>query len=162
MTADACIKHQSYKQCNISTDPLADILNNIDKNPGEYTSKQVLNSVAEEEQSIGQTVNIPNQQVAENIEHSTKRTGINKREGTDELRGNILTRHEGEITRTRSGCTIKNGQINIHINTAVSPADMLDTSTNVIQPTALFHNSKHFCMTFFVGHQPANIANCNA
>ena len=68
----------------------------------------MLNSVVEEEQSIGQTVNKPNQQVAENMEHSTKRTGINKREGTDELRGNILTIHEGEITRTRSGCIIKN------------------------------------------------------
>ena len=77
--ADAYIKHQSYKQCNISTDRLADILNNIDKNPGAYNNKQVLNSVAEEEQSIGQIVNNPNQQVAENIEHSIKRTGINKR-----------------------------------------------------------------------------------
>ena len=64
-TADEDIKHQSYKQCNISTDPLADIPNNIDKNPGAYNNKQVLNSVVEEEQSIGQIVNNPNQQVAE-------------------------------------------------------------------------------------------------
>ena len=95
VTADAYIKHQSYKQCNISTDLLADICNNIDKNPGAYNNKQVLNSVVEEEQSIGQIVNNPNQQVAENIEHSIKRTGINKKEGTEELRGNILTIHEG-------------------------------------------------------------------
>ena len=107
MIADAYIKHQSYKQCNITTDPLADILNNIDKNPGAYNNKQVLNSVVEEEQNIGQTVNKPSQQVAENIEHSIKRTGINKREGTDELRGNILTLHECETTRTRSGHIIK-------------------------------------------------------
>ena len=107
MTADVYIKHQSYKHCNISTDPLADILNNIDKNPGAYNNKQVLNSVVEEEQSIGQIVNNPNQQVAENIEHSIKRTGINKKEGTDKLRGNIPTIHEGEITRTRSGCIIR-------------------------------------------------------
>ena len=107
MTADAYIKHQSYKQCNISTDPLADILNNIDKNQGAYNNKQVLNSVVEEEQSIGQIVNNPNQQVAENIEHSIKRTGINKKEGTDELRGNILTIHEGEITKTRSQHVIR-------------------------------------------------------
>ena len=64
VTADAYIKHQSYKQCNITTDPLADILNNIDKNPGAYSNKQVLNSVVEEEQSIEQTVNKPSQQVA--------------------------------------------------------------------------------------------------
>ena len=94
VTADAYIKHHSYKQCNVSTDPLADILNNIDKNPGAYHNKQVLNSVAEEEQSIRQIVNNPNQQVAGNIEHSIKRTGINIKEGKDELRGNILTMHE--------------------------------------------------------------------
>ena len=33
VTADAYIKHQSYKQCNMSTDPSADILNSIDKKP---------------------------------------------------------------------------------------------------------------------------------
>ena len=30
-----------------------------------------------------------------------------KKEGTDELGGNIPTIHEGEIARTRSGCIIK-------------------------------------------------------
>ena len=107
MTADAYIKHQSYKQCNLSTDPLADILNSIDKNPGANNDKQVLNSVVEEEQSIGQIVNNPNQQVAEKIEHSIKGTGIYKKEGTDELKGNIPTIHEGEISRTRSGHIIR-------------------------------------------------------
>ena len=107
MTADAYIKHQSYKQCNTSTDPLTDTLNNIDNNPGAYSNKQVLNSVVEKEQSTGQIVNNPNQQVAKNIEHSIKRTGINKKEGTDELRGNILTIHEGEITKTRSQHVIR-------------------------------------------------------
>ena len=68
----------------------------------------MLNSVVEKEQSIGQTANKPNQQVAENVEHSTKRKEINKKEGTDGLRGNIPIIHEGEITRTRSGCIIKN------------------------------------------------------
>ena len=65
VTADAYIIHQSYKQCAISTDPLADILSNIDKNPGAYNNKQVLNSVVEEEQSIGHIVSNSNQQVAE-------------------------------------------------------------------------------------------------
>ena len=103
VTADAYIKDQSYKQCNISTDTLADILNNIDKNPGAYNNKRVLNSVVEKGQSIGQIVNNPNQQVTETI----KRTSIHKKEGTDELRGNIPTIHEGEITRTRSGYIIR-------------------------------------------------------
>ena len=32
VTADTYLQHQSYKQSNIKTDPLADILNNINKN----------------------------------------------------------------------------------------------------------------------------------
>ena len=67
----------------------------------------MLNSVVEEEQSIGHRVNKPSQQEAENIEQSTKRTGINKEEGTNEVRGNFLTIHKCEMTRTRSGCINK-------------------------------------------------------
>ena len=107
MTADAYIKHQSYKQCNISTDPLADILNNINKNPGAYNNKQMLNCVVEEEQSTGQIVNNHNRQVAKNIEHSIERTDSNKKEGTDELRRNTPTINKGKITRTRSGCIVR-------------------------------------------------------
>ena len=39
VTADAYIKHHSHKQCQITTDPLAEILNNITKNPGSYNTK---------------------------------------------------------------------------------------------------------------------------
>ena len=143
MTADAYLRHQSYKQCNITTDPLADLLINIKKNPAAYNNKQLLNSVIEEEQSSGQRVNKPHHQEAENIEKSTKRAGINKEKGTDELKRNIPTIHECEITRTRSGSIIKNRQINIHINTVISPADMLAAPTNVVWPTVLFCISKH-------------------
>ena len=107
MTADAYIKHHSYKQCNIATDPLAKLLNNIDSNPGVYNNKQVVNSIAKEDQSIGQTANKPNQQGTENTEHSTKRTNTNKKEGTAKLEKNIYARHEGEVTMTILGCIIK-------------------------------------------------------
>ena len=63
----------------------------------------MVNSIAEKDQSSGQTINKPNQQVAENTEHPTKRTNTNKIEGTDELEMNFNARHEGEVTRTRSG-----------------------------------------------------------
>ena len=33
VTADTYIQHQSYKQSNVKSDPLVDILNNINKNP---------------------------------------------------------------------------------------------------------------------------------
>ena len=43
MTADTYLKHQSYKQCNITTDLLAEILNNITKNPSAYVTRQTTN-----------------------------------------------------------------------------------------------------------------------
>ena len=104
---------------------------------------QVLNSVVEEEQSIGQIVSNPNHQVAENIEHSIKRTGINRKEGTDKLRGNVLTIHEGEITRTRSGCIIRKPDRLTYIKHKCKPSQHVICIKNVIQLTVLFHNSKH-------------------
>ena len=44
VTADAYIKHHSHKQCQLTTDPLAEILNNITKNPGSYNTKQTTNN----------------------------------------------------------------------------------------------------------------------
>ena len=73
VTADAYLKHQSYKQCNITTDPLADLLPNINKNPAAYNNKQSLSSVIEEEQSSGQIINKSPQQEAENIEQSIQK-----------------------------------------------------------------------------------------
>ena len=79
VTADAYLQHQSNTQSNITTDPLADLLNNINRNPAAYNNKQSLNSVTEDEQSNGQINNKSLQQEAENTEQSTKKTGINKK-----------------------------------------------------------------------------------
>ena len=43
MTADAYLQHQSNKHSNIRTDPLAEILNNSNKNPIVYANRQTLN-----------------------------------------------------------------------------------------------------------------------
>ena len=63
MTADAYIKCLSYKQCQTTTDPLAEILNNITKNPGSYTTKQTTSNKnkldtkqKEEEKDSGQYI----------------------------------------------------------------------------------------------------------
>ena len=45
VTADTYLQLQSNKQSNITTDPLADFLHNINKNPAAYANKQALNSV---------------------------------------------------------------------------------------------------------------------
>ena len=50
MTADSYLQHQSNKQSSIKTDPLADILNNINKNPAAYTNKQALIRNSKDEQ----------------------------------------------------------------------------------------------------------------
>ena len=43
VTADKYLQHQSNKQSNIRTDPLTEILNNINRNPGMYGTRQVRN-----------------------------------------------------------------------------------------------------------------------
>ena len=107
MTADTYLQHQSNKQSNITTDPLADLLNNINKNPAAYANKQALNSVTKGKQCIGQINNKSLQQEAKNIGQCTKKAGISHKEGTDDSRENIPTRQESEVTRTRLGCIIK-------------------------------------------------------
>ena len=90
MTADTYLQHQSNKQSNITTDPLADLLNNINKNPAAYANKQALNSVTKDKQCIGQINNKFLQQEAKNIGQCTKKAGISHEEGTDNSRENIL------------------------------------------------------------------------
>ena len=65
VTAYAYLQPQSNKQPNITTDPLADLLNNINKNPSAYNNKQSLNSIIEVEQSNGQINNKSLQKEAE-------------------------------------------------------------------------------------------------
>ena len=103
VTADAYLQHQSNKQSNIAADLLADLLNNINKKPAAYNNKLSINSATEDEQSNGQINNKSLQQEPENIEQSSKKTGINKEKGTDMSRRNAPTIHECEVKRTRSG-----------------------------------------------------------
>ena len=107
MTVDAYLWYQSNKQFNTTTDLLADLLNNINKNSVEYNNKQSLNSFSGVEQNNGQINNKSLQQEAENIEQTTYKTGINKEKGTDASRRNVPTVHECEVITTRSGCIIK-------------------------------------------------------
>ena len=100
MTADIYLQHQSNKQSNITTDPLADLLDNINQNPAAYTNKQTLNSVTEGEKCIGQINNKSLQQEAKNIGQCTKKAGISHKEGTDNSRENIPTIQESEVRRT--------------------------------------------------------------
>ena len=81
MTADTYLQHQSNKQFNITTDPLADVLDNSNKNPAAYDNKQALNSVTKGKQCIGQINNKSLQQEAKNIRQCTKKAGISHEKG---------------------------------------------------------------------------------
>ena len=75
-------------------DPLADLLNNINKNPAAYNNNQSLNSVTEVEQCNGQISKKFPQLETETIEQCTKKTGSSHKEGTDVSRGDVPTIQE--------------------------------------------------------------------
>ena len=65
MTADAYLKHNSHKQCDITTDPLAEILSNITKTLGTYATRQ---TTSDKEQSCTKQ-----KEEAENNEHHAQK-----------------------------------------------------------------------------------------
>ena len=93
-TADTYLQHQSIKHSNIKTDPLAEILNNINKNPAVYNNIQLINN-----KSL--------QQEARAIEQCTKRADTSHKEGEDVPQDNRSVCQGSEVKRTRSGCIVK-------------------------------------------------------
>ena len=100
MTADAYIKHHSHKQCQITTDPLAEILDNITKNPGSYNTKQTTNNnnksdskQKEEEKDSGQ--------------YGMEASNTTKQPVTQATKDNRTITVYGDNIRTRSGCMSK-------------------------------------------------------
>ena len=68
VTVDTYLQHQSNKHSNIKTDPLAEILNNINKNPAVYANRQPININIKEEQCNEQINSKSIQQEAKAIE----------------------------------------------------------------------------------------------
>ena len=83
MAADAYLQHQSNKQSNIITDPLVEILNNINKNPAVYANRQPINIDNKKELCNEQINNKSLQQEAKAIEQCTERADISHKEGVD-------------------------------------------------------------------------------
>ena len=81
MTAGAYLQHQSNKHSNIKMDPLAEILNNINKNPAGYSNRQPININNKDEQCNEQINNKSLQQEVKAIEQCTKRADISHKEG---------------------------------------------------------------------------------
>ena len=96
MTADAYLQYQSNKHSNIKPDPLADILNNINKNPAVYANRQPININSK---SL--------QQEAKAMEQCTKRADISHKEGAGIPQDNKSAFQGSEVKKTRSGCIVK-------------------------------------------------------
>ena len=89
MTADAYLKHHhSHKQCHITADPLVEILSNIIKNLGAYTTKQ---TTSDKNQSDTKQ----KEEAKDSKHHSMEASNTTKQPFTQTVKDTI---------RTRSGC----------------------------------------------------------
>ena len=118
------LHHQYNKQSSIKTDPLAEILNNINRNPAIYGTRQVRNTNNTCEQYNEQSTNKNAQQEA-NIEQYNKKPDSSKERGTSGSHNRNASLQENKVNRTRSGCIVKS-QTDSHIHSCSNrPADML-------------------------------------
>ena len=96
VTVDTYIQYHSTKQQNTRTDPLAEILNNIIKNPAAYVTRQTTN---DSEQS-----NTKQKEEAKDSEHcSMEASNITKQLCTQAAKDNRTIIKYGDTIRTRSG-----------------------------------------------------------
>ena len=106
VTADMYLQHQSNKQSNIKTDPLAEILNNIKRNPAIYTTRQVSNINNTSEQCNDQTTNKIVQEEAD-IEQYNKKADSSQERGTGSTCDKRTSLQENKVNRTRSRCIVR-------------------------------------------------------
>ena len=126
VTADKFLQYQYNKQSSIKTDPLAEILNNINRNPAIYSTGHTRNTNNTCEQYNEQSTNKIAQQET-NIEQYNKKPDSGKERGTSSSHDGKASLQENKVNRTRSGCIAKSqtdSHIYIHSN---RPADMLAT-----------------------------------
>ena len=93
VTADTYIQHHSTKQQNTRADPLAEILNNITKNPAAYVTRQTTN---DSEQS-------QKEEAKDNEHYSMETKNITRQTCTQAVKGNKTIIKDGDTIRTRSG-----------------------------------------------------------
>ena len=93
VTADVYLQDQSNKNSNVRTDPLVEILNNINKNPAVYANRQPINN-----KSL--------QQEAKAIEQCTKRADTSHKEGEGIPQDN-KSAFQGSEVKKRPGHIVK-------------------------------------------------------
>ena len=126
------------KTLNAKTDPLVEILNNINKNPAVYINRQPINNKSLQQEAKAK------EQYSKRADTSQKEEGV-PQDNRSAFQGS-------EVKRTKSGCIVKKTrQINIPLNAIISPANMSATPSNVIWLAALSLNSKHLFVQNFAG-----------
>ena len=106
VTTDTYLQHQSNKQYNIKTDQLADILNNINKNPTVYANVQTPNINNSDGQDHEQ-INSNQKQEAKDRKQCVKRTDISRKEGAC-IPGDSKAVFQGsEVLKTRSWWVVR-------------------------------------------------------
>ena len=106
MTADTYLQHQSKKLSNKTTDPLAEILNNINNNPALYATEWAMTTSNTCDQYEEQNDTKSSQKEVD-IEQYHKKAGDSREKGMIDICAKSDPAHENEVNRTRSGCIVK-------------------------------------------------------
>ena len=106
MTADRYLQHQSKKLSNKTTDPLAEILNNINNNPALYATEQAMTTSNTCDQYEEQN-NTKSGQKEVDIEQDHNKAGDSRKKGIIDIYAKNDAAQENEVKRTKSGCIIK-------------------------------------------------------
>ena len=104
---DTYLQYQSTKQSYTRTDPLTDILENINKNPTAYATVQtpIINNISE--QCNDQSNNSQKEEAMDKEQYNT-RADNNCRQGNTSVPGDNKTMlQDSEVIKTRLGSVIK-------------------------------------------------------
>ena len=135
VTADAYLKHHSHKQCQITKDPLAEILNKITKNPGSYTTKKTTSNKNKSDTK--------QKDKKDSGQYSMEASNTIKQPVTQAIKDSRIIIEYGDTIRTRSGCISKNRTDWSTDKHQDKPSQQVSCTVNVVWPTALFCNSRH-------------------
>ena len=106
VTTDTYIQHQSHTLSNKTTDPLAEILNNISNNPALYATEWTTTTSNTCDQYKEQNANKSVQKEAD-IEQYLKKADISHKKGIVNICAKSDSLQENEVNRTRSGHIVK-------------------------------------------------------
>ena len=107
ITADTHLQYQSTKQSNTRTDPLADILSNINKNPTAYATVQTPNINYSGGQYNKQSNSSQKEEEKDKEQYNT-RPNNNCRQGNTSIpRDNKTMFQDSEVIKTRLGQVVK-------------------------------------------------------